>query len=235
MNNATKSQRFFIYLIDIIIVSIIINLCVRIFCELVHFDTSNMNALLESFLNECQKYLQDVLNGGNGDNTMLVNYYIEYLKYYFVNLGFKALFSVIIVLLYFVVLPLFWKKQTIGRFIFKAKVVKKDGTAAGIKELLLREVIGTAVLYILFGGVSIFVATLVLVAGSSRSLADYIGRTRLVSLVEGETAVSDTLPPERDIDSFPPEADDEYIDAKFREISNDKARQGDSEDTYKIF
>lgn len=236
MNKATKSQRFFTYLIDIIIVSIIINFCVRIFCKLVHFDTSNMNALLESIINEYQKYLQDIVNGGTGDTTMMVNYLTEYLKYYFVNLGFKALFSVIVVLLYLVVLPLFWKKQTIGRCIFKSKVVKKDGTAAGIKELLLREIIGTAILYILFGGVSIFIATLILVIGSSRSLADYIGRTSLISLTEGEVSSNDdSLSFKDDEASFSPEADDEYIDAKFREVPDKETDETESEDTYKIF
>lgn len=234
MNNATKSQRFFIYLIDIILVSLVINFCVRIFCELVHFDTSNMNALLEAIVNEYQKYLQEILNGGTGDTTMMVSYFGEYLKYYFVNLGFRALFAVIVSFLYFVVLPLFWKKQTLGRLIFKARVVKKDGTEAGIGNLLLREIVGTALLYLLLGGVSIVISTLILVVGSSRSLADYIGKTRLISVAEETASVNDGFP-RQDTDSFSRKADDEYIDAKFREVSDEKTDEGKSEDTYKIF
>ncbi len=223
--NATKVQRFLGYLIDIVILSIIINLCVKGFCKLVKFDTSNMTAIYNSIMIEIEKYLNAATNSGTFDTTALMNYLGEYFKYVLVNFGFNALFSFIFVTLYLIVLPKFWKGQTLGRFIMKTKVVNKDGTDAHISRIIIRELVGTWLLYLTIGGFSIFLATLILVICDGRSLVDYIGKTKLISLLDSEKPVSN--------DSFENhQENNEYIDAKFKEVPEDNNSSDDDE--YKI-
>ncbi len=54
-----------------------------------------------------------------------------------INLG-----TLLVAALYFVVLPLFWKDQTVGRLACKIKVVKETGEKADAKDLVIREAIG---------------------------------------------------------------------------------------------
>lgn len=225
---ATKMQRFLGYLIDIVLLSIIIRLCVNGFCNLVHFDTSNMTVLYENILVELEKYLDSVINSVAADTTALMNYIYEYIRYALVNFGFNALFSLIFVVLYLIVLPKFWKGQTLGRFIMKTKVVNKDGTDVRFSRILVRELVGTWLLYLTFGGFSIYFATLLLVLCDGRSLVDYIGKTKLISLLDSDEEQPKESPRENSRNS------DEYIDAKFTEVPKEDT-SSDKDDEYTVF
>lgn len=225
---ATKMQRFLGYLIDIVLLSIIIRLCVNGFCNLVHFDTSNMTVLYENILVELEKYLDSVINSVAADTTALMNYIDEYIRYALVNFGFNALFSLIFVVLYLIVLPKFWKGQTLGRFIMKTKVVNKDGTDVRFSRILVRELVGTWLLYLTFGGFSIYFATLILVLCDGRSLVDYIGKTKLISLLDSDEEQPKESPRENSRNS------DEYIDAKFTEVPKEDT-SSNKDDEYTVF
>lgn len=58
------------------------------------------------------------------------------------NLGIKLLVGLIIAIGYFIVLPIFWNKQTVGRLACKIKVVKENGENAKPVNFILREGFG---------------------------------------------------------------------------------------------
>lgn len=58
------------------------------------------------------------------------------------NLGIKLLVNLILAIGYFIVLPIFWNKQTVGRLACKIKVVKENGENAKPVNFILREGFG---------------------------------------------------------------------------------------------
>lgn len=58
------------------------------------------------------------------------------------NLGIKLLVGLILAIGYFIVLPIFWNKQTVGRLACKIKVVKENGENAKPVNFILREGFG---------------------------------------------------------------------------------------------
>lgn len=58
------------------------------------------------------------------------------------NLGIKLLVNLILAIGYFIVLPIFWNKQTVGRLACKIKVVKENGEKAKPINFILREGFG---------------------------------------------------------------------------------------------
>lgn len=58
------------------------------------------------------------------------------------NLGIKLLVNLILAIGYFIVLPIFWNKQTVGRLACKIKVVKENGENARPVNFILREGFG---------------------------------------------------------------------------------------------
>lgn len=58
------------------------------------------------------------------------------------NLGIKLIVGLILAIGYFIVLPIFWNKQTVGRLACKIKVVKENGENAKLVNFILREGFG---------------------------------------------------------------------------------------------
>lgn len=61
------------------------------------------------------------------------------------NLGIKLLVGFILIVGYFIILPIFWKKQTVGRLACKIKVVKENGENAKPINFILREGFGQTI------------------------------------------------------------------------------------------
>jgi uncharacterized RDD family membrane protein YckC len=55
------------------------------------------------------------------------------------NRGLKLIVEFILMVGYFIILPIFWKKQTVGRLACKIKVVKENGEKAKPINFILRE------------------------------------------------------------------------------------------------
>lgn len=55
------------------------------------------------------------------------------------NIGIKLIVEFILMVGYFIILPIFWKKQTVGRLACKIKVVKENGEKAKPINFILRE------------------------------------------------------------------------------------------------
>ena len=61
--------------------------------------------------------------------------------------------AIVIYFVYFIFLPMIWKKQTIGRWIAKVKVVKLNGSKLSFGTLLIREFLGKLFLGIMSFGI----------------------------------------------------------------------------------
>ena len=180
---ATKSQRFFAYLIDFIILSLVTTIFTTIIYKLCHYDVNTKSEIFNAIIKEIMNYLNYSSVGETYDFTYLFSLIKEYLRYYFFEFGIEAAIAFIYCALYFVVLPKYWGSQTVGRLAMKIKVVGKNDEALTWKNLILREIVGTFLLYIIINFPSIMIATLILTIYSQKSLVDYIGGTLLVSTI----------------------------------------------------
>ena len=61
------------------------------------------------------------------------------------NPGIKLIVQLILVIGYFIILPIFWDKQTVGRLATKIKVVKENGEKAKPINFILREGFGQTI------------------------------------------------------------------------------------------
>lgn len=89
----------------------------------------------------------------------------------------------IVMIIYFLVLPVYWKGQTIGKRFFKIRVVKTDGGDVTFQTLFLREVIGRILIVIMSFGLSSLadVATL-LISESHKTFHDTLAFTKVVNV-----------------------------------------------------
>ena len=66
------------------------------------------------------------------------------------NRGLKLIVEFILMVGYFIILPIFWKKQTVGRLACKIKVVKENGEKAKPINFILREGFGQTIFVSVF-------------------------------------------------------------------------------------
>lgn len=84
------------------------------------------------------------------------------------------------VIAYFIVLPIFWNGQTLGKRFFKIRIIKNDGSDIDFKTIFLREMI-RVLLFILTFGVSAFADTMVLLFSKQRiGFYDYVAATQVI-------------------------------------------------------
>lgn len=98
--------------------------------------------------------------------------------------------SLAIYFLYFIILPIVWKKQTLGRCIAKVKVIKLNGSRLSFGTLLIREFLGKLFLGIMSFGI-IWVISIVMMelATVKRTIHDRMANTLMVnvdSIIEKE-------------------------------------------------
>ncbi|HNY74561.1 MAG: RDD family protein [Bacilli bacterium] len=86
------------------------------------------------------------------------------------------------VIAYFIVLPIFWNGQTLGKRFFKIRIIKNDGSDIDFKTIFLREMI-RVLLFILTFGVSAFADTMVLLFSKQRiGFYDYVAATQVIDI-----------------------------------------------------
>lgn len=90
--------------------------------------------------------------------------------------------AIIVYFLYFIILPIIWKKQTVGRWIAKVKVVKLNGSKLSFGTLLIREFIGKVFLgFMTFGIVWLVSIIMMELATVKRTIHDRMANTLMVS------------------------------------------------------
>ena len=99
----------------------------------------------------------------------------------------SSLFSggilIIFLILYFLILPLKWKGQTIGKKFFKLRIVKLDGTPVDFMTLFIREVIGRILIAAMSVGLSMIVNGTTLVLNEHRLVFhDILASTQVIDV-----------------------------------------------------
>ena len=121
--------------------------------------------------------------------------------------GIITLISIACYILYFVVLQHYLKGQTLGKKLFKVKIVKLDGSSLSLNDLIIRNIINNGIIfdfitfifvftnkkaYFYGSGVVAFVESIVLLVSvfmiiirkDGRSICDIIAKTKVVKAKE---------------------------------------------------
>ena len=220
--NATPQSRFLAYFIDYAIVGAIADM-------ILGFIVYPVLKFNPDLLEEKTNIFMDNLSQGVMDYE-LVN---QILTLCFIIIGVTIAVMVPIVIIYFCIIPLFWEKQTVGRLAAGLKVVSlKDEGKVGFGWLILREVFGGYILTNLLGS-SLMIPLCYTIYASitkGRSLSDMLGKTRLVNIRSFVAA-------ENMYDFYEQEnngSSSDYVDAKFKEVQQDKKEEYNSDDDYMV-
>lgn len=239
---AGKFHRFIVYLIDFVLLSIASSYVYGAISKALQIDSSTGDAYYQLMLSELLGMLQGGINEEN------ITYFAEQ---YLLRLLVDRILSLSILLVFIIglliVLPIFWKGQTIGRYFFHLTLYTKDGKPATAKNFILRELVGTMLFYALFGTLGIII-TLICVAAKNRSIADIVSGTHLC--YQPEYLEKHGINPNANNDNLNNNYNENYsenyndyndtnIDADWHDVDstneNSESDDADSEDDYKIF
>ena len=94
-----------------------------------------------------------------------------------------GMFYALFLLFYYMVIPIFIKGQTLGKWLFKIKVVLDDGKDVDYKVLFFREAICRILLRTLSMGLSSFVSILIMcIRDDKKSIADVFAKTSVIDI-----------------------------------------------------
>ena len=233
MREATTGERLLVYLIDIVVMGWILSFFTNLIFKGINYDSDYLSLVVEQITGYLEEYLNSIVNNTSFDMNKLYIALGSYFEIVAIRTLITIAFDLVFVILYLVILPKFWKNQTLGRFFVKVKVVNKNGEDLTTKNIIFRELIGTFLLYMVLGSFGVLLASVILIINSKRSLVDYVGKTKLVKINEDNTTTK-TIIDDNDYDDL----SDVYIkreeiDSKDDNSSNNYNDQPD--DDYKVF
>lgn len=233
MREATTGERLLVYLIDIVVMGWILSFFTNLIFKGINYDSDYLSLVVEQITGYLEEYLNSIVNNTSFDMNKLYIALGSYFEIVAIRTLITIAFDLVFVVLYLVILPKFWKNQTLGRFFVKVKVVNKNGEDLTTKNIIFRELIGTFLLYMVLGSFGVLLASVILIINSKRSLVDYVGKTKLVKINEDNTTTK-TIIDDNDYDDL----SDVYIkreeiDSKDDNSSNNYNDQPD--DDYKVF
>lgn len=229
---ATKFQRFVTFLVDYILLAILAGYIASYVENLFGYDSTLTNTYKDLFTTEFNNYL----NGG-GSLDSLTYYAQKYYVYNLIDRCFSGGIMLALIAIFLIVVPCLWNGKTIGRSLTHLVLVDNHGQNATTKNFILRELVGTFLLYTLFGSVILFIS-LIFILVKSRSLVDYVSGTHLVidpaylgNSNDGYYRPNDNTEKydERDNNSVEPDWKDVP-----QENNNDSYESNDDGDDYKI-
>ena len=93
----------------------------------------------------------------------------------------------VMLFVYYIVIPLFLKGQTIGKKVFKLQIVKENGEDLDYKTMFYREGIGRIFINFASLGVTSIVSTIIMMLREDKKdLADILAKTKVIDLYESE-------------------------------------------------
>lgn len=96
---------------------------------------------------------------------------------------FSGVFTFAVVIVYFVVLPIYWNGQTLGKRFFKIKIIKLDGSDIDFKTIFLREVTRIFLAIITFGISAVVDMIVLLITTDGKGFYDYVASTQVIDVV----------------------------------------------------
>jgi uncharacterized RDD family membrane protein YckC len=209
-HNAMSYQRFLAFIIDAIIINIVASTILM-------------------FIPAYSQHSEVVVNGYAELMNMVdvnIDQLINLLKSAFIIIGLHVAVFVPLMLIYQVIVPMFWKKQTVGRMVAGVRVMKLNSSEKpGLGSLLVRELVGGYIFNTLLS--STFVLPLLNYMFSrnrGRSLADMISKTRLV-----DYKLAQMMGLEEEIIE---ENNNDFINAQYKEVHQEDE---EVETDYKVF
>ena len=203
-----------------------------LFARIFSYDTSATQSYYQLAIQEAS----NIING-TGSEESLMFYVRQYLAHNLIDRCVDLVGFLLLVLGLLIILPRFWKGFTLGRKATHLVLVNNKGEKATLKNFILRELLGTFLLYAAFGGILIFIS-LIIILVKNRSLVDLVSGTHLVQDPEYFVAKDDDYyrPTEEEKDNYN-EQNDNLIKPDYHDVEEDKQEQEDSnsEDDYKIF
>lgn len=90
-----------------------------------------------------------------------------------------------ILLVYYILIPMFLKGQTIGKMVFRLKLVNEDSSEVDYKVLFFREAICRILIRNLSFGISSIVSCLVMIIrDDNKTLSDIFAKTKVIDIKE---------------------------------------------------
>ena len=89
--------------------------------------------------------------------------------------------------MYYIVIPLFFDGQTIGKKVFKLQVVREDGRKLDYKTMFYREGIGRILINVASLGITVIASAIIMsLRDDKKDLADILAKTKVIDLYESE-------------------------------------------------
>lgn len=234
MREATTGERLLVYLIDIVVMGWILSFFTNLIFKGINYDSDYLSLVVEQITGYLEEYLNSIVNNTSFDMNKLYIALGSYFEIVAIRTLITIAFDLVFVILYLVILPKFWKNQTLGRFFVKVKVVNKNGEDLTTKNIIFRELIGTFLLYMVLGSFGVLLASVILIINSKRSLVDYVGKTKLVKINENNNSSNDTIIDDKEFNNF----DNNYAEKEEVDSVDDKSNNyynDQSDDDYKVF
>ena len=162
INKASLSKRIFAYIIDMTIVVLVATILGMLFPE-----NNNITVLNQELNDATDMYFNQQTNFSVYFNqASLITKDLDEARIMY------SVLNAILIFIYFIFIPYFYDGKTLGKKIFKIKTVRNDKTCLSLKNLVIKNMIDTGLLYMLVSialiyilpGTSYFILTLVLSA-----------------------------------------------------------------------
>lgn len=135
MNKSNFGKRLMAYIIDVMIVSLIFSF-LTIFIK----ESSNLVNLNNELNTISENYLNQTITMSEYINQVASTQYLINREMFLQNL-----FSLVLMMGYFIILPYYYNGQTLGKKLMKIKIIKENGKL-GINDLVLRGLIANGIL-----------------------------------------------------------------------------------------
>ena len=200
MKLATLSQRFVSFIIDILLIAFVVSIALAIAKGLAperpSFPTSAMSETLLDFYNKNTSNFSNrvMIAYLQGDTQIYEDYKAfvqssEYIAYSQEMSRINALITIpaiatgiVSVFIYLCIIPVYWSKQTVGRWFMKIKVIRRDIQTPTFLQFLLREFIGETVTVFSNAFLALgIILNSVFITSRHLSIADMVSSTVVVS------------------------------------------------------
>jgi len=117
--------------------------------------------------------------GQKGSATVTAKFVIDLFRY--------GIIYCIILLAYYVAVPLIFNGQTIGKKVFKLQIVKENGSKVDGRTMFYRECAGRIFINFASLGITSIVSVIIMILREDKKdLADILAKTKVIDLYESE-------------------------------------------------